>query len=695
MANTNSTNFDAAPAELLQAGEPLQSMRKRKLHLGHIAFMRAVVQGLDTRESWDRYLRLEGEHDDIRNVRRTIQWIRDEFAAAAKRYQRHGTARLVQIDVSHIVDKKTSVPTLEEFALEFGLEEFSEAEQLEQYQERYGAATARDSRRSRLIARQLEALLWLEGLVVQPPQAGDSVASWLHPDLVRYLEEAGIFTVTQLIERINGIGFRWWAGIRAIGAGKADRIVEWLRTHEATIGLPIGAHVKTKRSTLALQELQRIVPKATAIVPIDKFIVPAELDGSDGLYRAPRHLCMLTATNDYQAVLAWIKAKSGLSAEKRAALAGKRGLDPAAPDGPQDWLQYLSNTQRAYLKEAERFLLWAIVQSKKPLSSMTPEDCEAYRAFLGNPAPHDLWCGPRGREKWSPLWRPFEGPLSPGAQHHAITILKSLYQFLVAQCYLIGNPWSGASLQKTERPRANRKRSFSQAQWDFLEGRLEQQPDTSANQRLRFALHLIYGTGLRLAEAVAARVDDLSWVAYPADGDEEPVAGWQLKVTGKGGRERLVPVPSDVMHKLSHYLASRGLTSNPDAQESRGAFLLGKAVDLAERAPWTPKTRREIDPKEGIAPGTLYDQIKAFFAECAQQMAKTDAGSAQQLASASTHWLRHTHGWHSVALGMPLELLQQNLGHASLHAMTIYATSEERKRMKAMQKIWDGKQAKL
>ena len=50
--------------------------RHRKLHLGHFAFMRAVVQGLDTRDSWDRYLRLEGEHDDVRNVRRTIQWMR-------------------------------------------------------------------------------------------------------------------------------------------------------------------------------------------------------------------------------------------------------------------------------------------------------------------------------------------------------------------------------------------------------------------------------------------------------------------------------------------------------------------------------------------------------------------------------------------------------------------------------------------
>ena len=39
--------------------------------------MRALAQGLDERASWDRYLRLEGEHTDLRTVRRTIAWIRD------------------------------------------------------------------------------------------------------------------------------------------------------------------------------------------------------------------------------------------------------------------------------------------------------------------------------------------------------------------------------------------------------------------------------------------------------------------------------------------------------------------------------------------------------------------------------------------------------------------------------------------
>ena len=44
---------------------------------------------------------------------------------------------------------------------------------------------------------------------------------------------------------------------------------------------------------------------------------------------------------------------------------------------------------------------------------------------------------------------------------------------------------------------------------------------TSANQRLTFGLHLLYATGLRLSEVVAATVDDLEWVEYPADASDD------------------------------------------------------------------------------------------------------------------------------------------------------------------------------
>jgi integrase len=50
--------------------------------------------------------------------------------------------------------------------------------------------------------------------------------------------------------------------------------------------------------------------------------------------------------------------------------------------------------------------------------------------------------------------------------------------------------------------------------------------------------------------------------------------------------------------------------------------------------------------------------------------------------------LRHTHGSHSVAAGTPLDIVQQKMGHASIDTTTIYVTSEDRRRMKAMQTFW-------
>lgn len=80
--------------------------------------------------------------------------------------------------------------------------------------------------------------------------------------------------------------------------------------------------------------------------------MPHEVDGTMGLHRAPRASCVLRANNDYEAVQAWLSLHEA----------------PA--------------TQRAYRKEAERLILWAIVEGGVALSSLATEDAVAYRAFL-------------------------------------------------------------------------------------------------------------------------------------------------------------------------------------------------------------------------------------------------------------------------------------------------------------------------
>jgi site-specific recombinase XerD len=656
----------------------------RRLGIEHFAFMRAVVQGLDLRESWDRYLRVEGDSRDLRRIHATVTWIRDEFAAAARREDRHGTARLVRMDANRLVRDEVRLPSLEAFAAERGLDEFSEADQMVAFELAFGKSGARLKRRQQLVAKQLEALRWLEALVVQPPSPGDAVQAWMHPDLARLLEGAGVITLAQLVERVNGIGRRWYGGIRSMGPVKAQRIMDWLRQHEDPLGVLIGSHVERPRSQLFTHELQAVVARATDIRPLEKFIVPQELDGRQGLFRRPQSQCLLPADNDYQAIYAWLQSKQGVTPQQRAQLLAGRRQRSSGEEQGADGLLALSNTQRAYRKEAERLLLWAVIQRGRALSSMSHEDCVAYRDFLADPLPRERWCGPRARERWSPLWRPFEGPLSASAQHQAITILKSFYSFLLDQGYLMGNPWSGVDVAKPAGPVLNVGRSLTLEQWRFVQSELNQRPKTSANQRLGLAMRLAYATGLRPSELCAARVDDLRRVEYPAAEPDLPLTqGWMLCVIGKGQRVREVPVPSALIDELGGYLVSRGLHYDTMHPDNRGAHLLGKASDADLRAPGLGKKGRGaggFDPRAGVATTTLYDQLVACFEACARALAaKGDARGALKLAQASTHWLRHSHASHAIAEGVPIEVVQKNLGHVSLATTTMYVSVEAKK----------------
>jgi len=735
-------------------GQGPVATRRRRLHAGHFAFMRAVVQGVEPQLAWDRYLRAEGQASDLRLVRSTVVWIRDEFAVACRREHRPGTARLVVLDASKIPAPVENLPDLQAYAIDQGLEDESESVQIAAYEAAFGKASQRLRRRGRLIDRQLQALQWLERLVAEPPRAGDSVASWLHPQLADRLEAAEIWTLHLLAERINGLGKTWYSGIRGLGAAKAQRVLDWLKEHEATTGLRVGKHVAQRRTQLYRHELDAVVAPATDIRPLEKFVVPAELDGRAGLYRRPQSQCLLSARNDYEAVIAWLRAKHGMTPAELAEQAARRRHRATGVEREEDWLQSLSHTQRAYRKEAERFLLWAIVERHKPLSSMSHEDCVAYRAFIADPTPARRWCAPRSRQRWSPLWRPFEGPLSTSAQRYAVTVLKNLYGFLVDQNYLMGNPWTAIGTPRHAGPKLNTGRSFNFDQWAFVQRQASGLPDTSANARLRLALNLLYATGLRLSEVVRAKTDDLVWVelsgpaAFDAraheagqgagqtsagdkpkgrtraaavsaagshDDDQvvrsrradlakggdadESVQGWMLEVLGKGQRLREVPVPLEVVAQLADYLTSRGLDADPEAISNRGVHLLGQAIDLVEPDGDVGASRRRRvvakrdatppDPKAGIAEETLYGQLKTFFGDCADVLRHLgDVKGAERLDAASTHWLRHTHATHAIAAGMPIEIAQQNLGHASLATTTAYVTSEKRRRMAAVNAFW-------
>lgn len=83
-------------------------------------------------------------------------------------------------------------------------------------------------------------------------------------------------------------------------------------------------------------------------------------------------------------------------------------------DAIRAWLAEYTNsekTYRNYQKEAERFLLWAVIERHKPLSSITADDLLAYSDFLmilslRNDGGRKL---ARRGQRYSQHWKPFVG----------------------------------------------------------------------------------------------------------------------------------------------------------------------------------------------------------------------------------------------------------------------------------------------
>jgi integrase len=277
------------------------------------------------------------------------------------------------------------------------------------------------------------------------------------------------------------------------------------------------------------------------LAPLDRFACPAALDGRQGQNRRSAADLLMPMDDDRGAIQAWLAAPPATS----------QGAAPRSP-----------HTRRAYHREAERLLLWSVVERGKALSSLDADDCHAYRAFLVDPQPRARWCVQSSPGRQSALWRPFTGPLGAAGQRQAAAALSSLFGFLVEQRYLWTNPWrerpsaaavsggkpapdaaaagvpnaglrakgaaglalpaaaindapvsSASAPAPAGRPGAARaldaSRSLSPVLWAHVLDAADALPDGGAHPRLRFALRWLYATGLRLSEAVGARLGDL------------------------------------------------------------------------------------------------------------------------------------------------------------------------------------------
>ena len=155
-------------------------------------------------------------------------------------------------------------------------------------------------------------------------------------------------------------------------------------------------------------------------------------------------------------------------------------------------------------------------------------------------------------------------------------------------------------------------------------------------------------------------------------------------VVGKGDNLREVPVPNELVAALRQALANRGQLPSPTDLVN---------ADVPVLAQYGRAGLSHVLP---VAAGGFYQDLKDFFATCADELEKDDAASAARLRRASTHWLRHTHASHAVngrpgraAVPVPVQVMQANLGHASPATTSNYITTERDLRMAAMQGFFE------
>ena len=263
-------------------------------------------------------------------------------------------------------------------------------------------------------------------------------------------------------------------------------------------------------------------------------------------------------------------------------------------------------TRRAYLTDLTQLAEWAGAHD------LGPEDLDHKRIRL------------------------FAGVLSERGASKAtvarkLASVRSFYRHLVDRGELEASP---ADLVATPKRDNYLPRVLKQ---DEMSALLDSIPaSTPLELRDRAMFEVVYATGLRAEEVTTLETGD-------ADFDAE-----ELRVHGKGGRERIVPVGEQAGRALGAYL-------------ERGRPLLERQGETGERAIFLSKSGRRLSTAD------VRRRLRAWTRR---------AGTAS---GATPHTLRHSFATHLLEGGADLRTIQELLGHATISTTQTYTRVESRR----------------
>jgi integron integrase len=180
----------------------------------------------------------------------------------------------------------------------------------------------------------------------------------------------------------------------------------------------------------------------------------------------------------------------------------------------------------------------------------------------------------------------------------------------------------------------------------------------------RVLARLLYGTGMRISEALQLRVKDVDF-AHRA----------LMVREGKGGKDRVVMLPDALVAELRDQLGAARQLWAADVEAGRAGVAMPSDA-LARKYPrasasWTwfwvfPQDQQSTDPRSGEV------RRHHLYAETFQRAFKRAVLSTKVAKPATPHTLRHCFATHLLQAGSDIRTVQELLGHADVATTMIY-----------------------
>ena len=291
------------------------------------------------------------------------------------------------------------------------------------------------------------------------------------------------------------------------------------------------------------------------------------------------------------------------------------------------------NSMAAYRRDFARYREWLTSEGISDLAAVTSETLSAYVAHLGS-----------ATREVDEEGEPPAPAYSAASITRMVSTVRGLHRFLFDEGELPDNAGRGVRTPKKGQrlPKAISIEDV-QALLEAVSG------DDPVSLRDRAFLEVLYASGARVSEVTAIDLDDL-YAGTGGDGSggadvwSNPEAalgdGGLMRVTGKGGKTRIVPYGSYAGSALAAYLVRARPQFAARGSGSPALFLGPRGARLSRQSAWL--------------------------------VIRAAAEAAELTVEVSPHTLRHSFATHLLAGGADVRAVQELLGHSSVTTTQIY-----------------------